>query len=141
MAPELLSFRPNYSTKSDIYAFGIVMWEIATRKLPYEDAAPAVIHCLVAEGEREQIPTGCPDGYTELMQKCWAQNPQERPSIDGVLQEVLALKQRNPNMTSFDLVDSPMQVARLSGESGFFLLISQQSLWASSSAAVNNCFS
>ena len=42
MAPELFGLRPKYSFESDIYAYGMTLWEIAARKIPYagvEDVA------------------------------------------------------------------------------------------------------
>jgi len=92
MAPELMTLKPKYSTASDIYAFAMIMWEVATRKVPFEEAHNDMVRCCVLDGEREEIPTGCPGCYTDLMQKCWAQNPEERPDIDGVLQAISTLQ-------------------------------------------------
>jgi len=92
MAPELFSLRPKFSTKSDIYAFGMIMWEIAARKIPYQDAHPQVIQHCVLEGEREEIPVGCPDGYSRLMQKCWDAAPSERPNVAHILETISGIK-------------------------------------------------
>lgn len=42
MAPELLS-NNSYSEKVDVYSFGIVLWEISTRKKPYEGLNEATV--------------------------------------------------------------------------------------------------
>jgi len=68
------------------------MWEVATRGIPYEGAASKVITFSVQEGEREEIPTNCPNGYSELMGKCWDQNAADRPVIDDVLSELSLIK-------------------------------------------------
>jgi len=93
MAPELFSLRPKFSTKSDIYAFGVIMWEVATRKFPYQGALGEVIRYCVLHGEREDVPDGCPNGYTDLMQKCWDQEPANRPTIDEILDQIVQIKQ------------------------------------------------
>lgn len=71
-----------------IYAFALVMWEIGSRKIPYEGAVPPVIETCVKDGEREEDIEECPDGYMELIRKCWDQQPQNRPSIDEVIVEI-----------------------------------------------------
>jgi len=92
MAPELLSTRPRFSVKSDIYAFGVIMWEVACRATPYYGAKSEVISFCVQNGEREEIPAECPKGYTELMEKCWHQNAADRPVVDDVLSELALIK-------------------------------------------------
>jgi len=91
MAPEIFSFRPKFSTKSDIYAFGIILWEVGTRLYPYEGANPEVIEVLVRKGEREvfeETNDGRPGGFSELAQRCWHQEPSKRPTIEEILAEL-----------------------------------------------------
>jgi serine/threonine protein kinase len=80
MAPELFSIKPQYSTQSDIYSLGMVMWEISARKtLPFEDVSDNfVIMKCVQSGEREMIPDDTPSDYAETIKRCWYQNPDER---------------------------------------------------------------
>jgi len=95
MAPEIFSLRPKFSTNSDVYAFGIIMWEIATQRVPYQRARPEVISSLVMQGEREDFPEGCPAGYVDLMQKCWDGDHDKRPSLEEILQAIDAI---NPDI-------------------------------------------
>ncbi|KAF9161199.1 hypothetical protein DFQ26_004784 [Actinomortierella ambigua] len=89
IAPEILfSAKPNYSTKSDVYALGIVMWEMAagcTRPFKHEkdDAAVAL---AVSKGTRETFPVNTPTHYRELAEKCWHENPLLRPEASQVAQ-------------------------------------------------------
>jgi len=92
MAPELFSLKPKFSVKSDIYAFGMIMWEIATRMIPYRNVHAAVVQNGVLKGQREEIPSDCPEGYAELMEKCWDQSPAVRPNIDAVLSKIAQIK-------------------------------------------------
>ncbi|KAG0248643.1 hypothetical protein DFQ27_000767 [Actinomortierella ambigua] len=82
MAPELvLADRPLYSNKSDMYALGMVMWEMAAMcTKPFKDissqhaAATAVYY-----GKREQLPGDTPSEYRGWVDLCWKQDPSERP--------------------------------------------------------------
>ncbi|KAF9543469.1 hypothetical protein EC957_000830 [Mortierella hygrophila] len=81
MAPELFLEKPKYSSKSDMYALGMVMWEMAANcTKPFQDqpndfAVPA----LVKDGRREVLPDDTPAQYRELVKQCWHQNPAYRP--------------------------------------------------------------
>ena len=91
-APETLSRRA-YSEATDAYAFGVAMFELATRALPWAglsnlDAARAVVR-----GERPALPSSVDRGYAALMRACWAPDPAARPSfraIHGAACELLA---------------------------------------------------
>ncbi|KAF9152084.1 hypothetical protein DFQ26_001006, partial [Actinomortierella ambigua] len=82
MAPELvLAGRPLYSSKSDMYALGMVMWEMAAMcTTPFKDvssqhAAATAVYC----GKREQLPGDTPSEYRGWVDLCWKQDPSERP--------------------------------------------------------------
>lgn len=70
------------------YAFGMILWELAARKLPYHKTPADEIRRNVRDGKRESIPEGCPDGYVELIQQCWQQDASKRPIIEQVLAEL-----------------------------------------------------
>lgn len=91
MAPEILGLMARYSPASDVYAYAIILWEIVTRKSPYAEAADAqvIIRCVQA-GEREAIPPECPSRYAALIERCWAQRPEARPSIEVAIRELEA---------------------------------------------------
>ena len=78
---------------SQRYAFGIVMWEIASRTTPYKETHPDIVRiCVGEEGQREEIVEGCPRGYMELVQRCWHQDPLQRPHIDQILIDITHIK-------------------------------------------------
>jgi len=89
MAPEVML--KSYNNKIDVFSFGIILWELWTRRMPYSDCGlkPLEILFKVAkDGFRPTIPAGFPPVISALMQRCWAQNPNERPTFQQVLIEL-----------------------------------------------------
>lgn len=79
-APELFRIKPAYSPAVDIYALGVVMWELLAREIPFAGVNMFVIPGAVSAGERPTIPTEAPAVLAAIVSRCWAQNPNERPS-------------------------------------------------------------
>src|SRR5437763_13351234 len=80
LAPEVLSRKP-YTKESDIYSFGMIMWEFTTGKKPFHDRSHN--HILISDilkGERPQITDDTPKFYAKLMKKCWDHNPRNKPT-------------------------------------------------------------
>lgn len=95
LAPEIFGLKPKYSFASDVYAAGTVLWEILTRKTPYEAIQDvSAIKAAVKAGQREAIPPTSPLAYKHLIESCWAQAPEARPrAVDIALdaqQQLLA---------------------------------------------------
>ncbi len=87
MAPELFARKAGYTKKADIYSLGITFWEIAARKIPFEDAAdPSIIPTWVKDGEREEIPASCPPKLASLIKFCWHGKPEERPTAARIVE-------------------------------------------------------
>jgi hypothetical protein len=74
------------------YAFGIILWEIAECKLPYTGANLNIVKLLVAEGEREEVGEDYPAGFKDLIQHCWQQDPNQRPHITQIIEELAKIK-------------------------------------------------
>ena len=87
MAPELLRGEAKNNAKSDVFAFGILMFEIYSRKDPYEGEHHADVLrqvCDPAVNKRPPIPDRCPFNVAELMTDCLAANPSARPTAEQV---------------------------------------------------------
>ncbi|GET66104.1 kinase-like domain-containing protein [Rhizophagus irregularis DAOM 181602=DAOM 197198] len=90
MAPEILQ-RKKYTICSDIYSFGMIMWELMTGKLPFEDQTIDVglMSKICYDGLLPPITANAPKGYIELMQECWNSDPIKRPEAANILNERL----------------------------------------------------
>ncbi|KAL6463735.1 hypothetical protein MHYP_G00281260 [Metynnis hypsauchen] len=80
-APESLAYN-KFSIKSDVWAFGVLLWEIATYGMsPYPGIDLSQVYELLEKDYRMDRPEGCPEKVYELMRACWKWNPTERPSF------------------------------------------------------------
>jgi eukaryotic-like serine/threonine-protein kinase len=84
-APEIILCQgQRHTPQTDIYALGIVMWELLTCALPFEGLEiPQVIEQLVGNQRPpipDPIPPGFPAAYVTLMTRCWDKDPANRPS-------------------------------------------------------------
>ncbi|XP_019125781.2 tyrosine-protein kinase Mer [Larimichthys crocea] len=69
-----------FTVKSDVWAFGVTMWEIATRGMtPYPGIQNHEIYDYLLEGHRLKQPTDCLDELYEIMYSCWRADPLDRP--------------------------------------------------------------
>jgi serine/threonine protein kinase len=95
LAPEAL-LAHQYSFKSDVWALGVALWEIACDgQEPFADMTPLQAAQGVANKKKKlRMPLfdedGSPDlhgaseGYCELVQSCWAEDPAQRPTAQQV---------------------------------------------------------
>ncbi|CDQ95037.1 unnamed protein product, partial [Oncorhynchus mykiss] len=85
MAPEVIQSLP-VSETCDTYSYGVVLWEMLTREVPFKGFEGLQVAWLVVEKqERLTIPTSCPPSFADLMKKCWQAEPKERPVFKQVL--------------------------------------------------------
>ena len=88
LAPEIIHDQI-LSLKADIYAFGIVVWELQMCSLPYEGMIPEhIMFSVCSKNRRPEIPLHCPEPIRELMVKCWDADKDVRPDIDTVVKHI-----------------------------------------------------
>lgn len=81
MAPEMLKHK-SYGRKVDVYSFGLVLWEMVTGTIPYEDMIPIqAAFAVINKNLRPAIPDDCPLALRALIEQCWALHPEKRPEF------------------------------------------------------------
>lgn len=92
MAPEIINHQP-YDQKADVFSFAIVLWELVTAKIPYDNMTPLQAALGVRQGRRPDLPTNTNPKLLELMQRCWETDPGKRPSFSEIKVELVRLLQ------------------------------------------------
>jgi serine/threonine protein kinase len=90
LAPEIL-IGQHYSKPSDVYAVGIMMWELLTRRHPFDHLGSVMNEVKVRQkvpsndpDNRPPVPKDGPKDYCELMCECWCGDPEKRPTMAEV---------------------------------------------------------
>ncbi|XP_051918414.1 ephrin type-A receptor 6-like isoform X1 [Hippocampus zosterae] len=84
-APEAIAYG-KFSSVSDVWSFGIVMWEVMSYgERPYWEMSNQDVILSMEEGYRLPAPMGCPVTLHQLMLHCWQKEPSQRPRFNNVL--------------------------------------------------------
>eukprot|EP01147_Barroeca_monosierra_P009724 gene9724-1927_t len=87
-APEVFEFA-RFSSKSDVWSFGILLWEIWSGGVhPYPDLSNAQVVNYLNEGKRLKPPLKCPDHIYSVMMQCWHKDAESRPAFDDLHKEL-----------------------------------------------------
>ncbi|KAI3376000.1 hypothetical protein L3Q82_016529, partial [Scortum barcoo] len=79
--PEVFNFC-KYSSKSDVWSYGVLMWEVLTEgQMPFEQSQNHEVVTLVTKGHRLYKPKMATPAMYDIMQICWRERPDERPSF------------------------------------------------------------
>ncbi|CAM6099058.1 unnamed protein product [Calypogeia fissa] len=89
MAPEALGADSDSSTitgRSDVYSFGMLLWEMLTGQIPFDNFSPVQAAVGVAvHGLRPTIPEDTFQPLKTLMEQCWSRDPLDRPDFSEIL--------------------------------------------------------
>ncbi|XP_066344915.1 serine/threonine-protein kinase STY8-like isoform X1 [Miscanthus floridulus] len=94
MAPEVINHKP-YDHRADIFSFAVVLWELVTSKIPYENLTPLQAALGVRQGMRLEIPLWVHPQLSKLIQRCWDENPNLRPSFSEITVELEGMLQHH----------------------------------------------
>ncbi|XP_029110133.1 tyrosine-protein kinase Mer isoform X2 [Scleropages formosus] len=90
-----------FTVKSDVWAFGVTMWEIASRGMtPYPGVQNHEIYDYLLEGHRLKQPADCLDELYDTMLSCWRADPQDRPLFTELRIRLEKLAEKLPEATS-----------------------------------------
>ena len=81
-APETL-FARAYSPASDVFAFGVLLFEIVVREMPWRGLSNAAVIGRVLNGERMTVPR-VHATLNELMRLCWSHAKETRPTMSAI---------------------------------------------------------
>ena len=88
MAPELLQSNI-FTEKGDVYAYGMIVFEVLTGELPWSGINQMQIMMQVCvQKERPPVPVSAPSDLVALMERCWAHEPDARPTFAKVKAEL-----------------------------------------------------
>ncbi|KAG2424090.1 hypothetical protein HXX76_014766 [Chlamydomonas incerta] len=89
MAPESLAGQTQLNASIDLYAFGILMWQMVCGTRLYQGlTTKQIIRGVVREHLRPTFPVWVPPEYRRLAERCWHPVPAERPTADAVVAEL-----------------------------------------------------
>ncbi|XP_024081097.1 mitogen-activated protein kinase kinase kinase 9 isoform X2 [Cimex lectularius] len=102
MAPEVIK-SSTFSKSSDVWSFGVVLWELLTGEAPYKDIEPLTIAYGVASNHLKlPIPSTCPIEWKRLMEACWETDSHKRPSFEHILQRLDSIVQSGFTKTPYE---------------------------------------
>eukprot|EP01100_Stratorugosa_tubuloviscum_P007976 TRINITY_DN32_c1_g1_i8.p1 TRINITY_DN32_c1_g1~~TRINITY_DN32_c1_g1_i8.p1 ORF type:complete len:513 (-),score=223.50 TRINITY_DN32_c1_g1_i8:1237-2775(-) len=92
MAPEVM-LGDEINEKADVYSFGIALWEIYTRKQPFEQFTKTndydiFVSAICEQAVRPLIPPECPVRLRALMEQSWQANPSARPTFPEIVRQL-----------------------------------------------------
>ncbi|XP_069126322.1 uncharacterized protein [Argopecten irradians] len=89
MAPECMTSLKEATLESDVWAYGIVLWEIfSLGETPYPGIRSMEVATKVSNGYRMSRPEYCADMHFEIMKKCWQDKQSSRPKFSAIVQDI-----------------------------------------------------
>ena len=120
MAPELYLDGARASKEADMYAFGMVVYEVITGTRPFGDRKVVELPALTAQGWRPPMPedpvaTGFCQGTWELVERCWDEHPEQRPTVGQAVEHferaarTSTVVDPSPTPVSIEIVDPRLE--------------------------------
>lgn len=102
MAPEVIK-NSTFSKASDVWSYGVVLWELLTGETPYKNIEPLSIAYGVAVNRLTlPIPKTCPKAWRELMEDCWKPDSHSRPTFEDILDRFNFIMQSGFTQTPYE---------------------------------------
>ena len=99
-APEVQERHAAYTAAADVYSYGVVLWEVLTRAVPYttnkfdDPPSAVVLERLIIGGLRPTIPAQSGWAVGDLIERCWDRDAARRPTFFVIVETLQQLEQR-----------------------------------------------
>ncbi|KAL6653689.1 hypothetical protein ACP70R_008613 [Stipagrostis hirtigluma subsp. patula] len=94
MAPEVLRNEPS-DEKSDVYSYGVILWELVTQKIPWDNLnTMQVIGAVGFMDQRLDIPSNIDPQWASMIENCWDSDPRQRPSFLELLDRLREMQRQ-----------------------------------------------
>ncbi|RIB27271.1 kinase-like domain-containing protein [Gigaspora rosea] len=141
IAPEILQ-RKSFTKASDIYSFGIIMWEISSDDIAFSkyEGNEESLFIEICNGLRPNILKGTATCYAELLKKCWDKDPDKRPSALEIYETIKNWKNNTEILSEFIKSDNEMVIENNQSD----VIIDNNSVYSSKlisliNQKLNNC--
>lgn len=106
IAPERYKRNNRINEKTDVFAFAMTSYQILTGRIPFfEESDQDIVKDWIKDGERPGLPENAPTSLWQIIETCWSQNHEERPTFKHVSQRLTFLLKGIPNVTVSAKVD------------------------------------
>jgi serine/threonine protein kinase len=103
-APEVLR-NEKYGMEADIFSLGIILCQMMTGSYPFSSVPVGVPKAesslldksfeeRILQGERPKIPVDCLPDLKDLIERCWSQDPKDRPPIDEIMKSLSLISRK-----------------------------------------------
>ncbi|XP_062074215.1 serine/threonine-protein kinase EDR1 isoform X2 [Humulus lupulus] len=94
MAPEVLRNEPS-NEKSDVFSFGVILWELMTESIPWNNInALQVVGVVGFMDRRLELPEGLDPQVESIIRDCWKSDPEQRPSFEDIIRRMCSIISR-----------------------------------------------
>ncbi|TYJ41511.1 hypothetical protein E1A91_A03G026700v1 [Gossypium mustelinum] len=95
MAPEVLRNEPS-NEKSDVFSFGVILWELMTVSIPWNNLNSLQVVGVVGFMDRRlELPEGLDPQIESIISDCWQSNPENRPSFEDIINRMTGIVQKS----------------------------------------------
>jgi serine/threonine protein kinase len=118
LAPE--GYRNEFVFGSDVFSFGLILWQILTGRPPFSNLNPfAIAKKICVDETRPRIPEFVLPAVRELICDCWAPNPDDRPSFREILERLKAMRFKvTPGVNSAKVAAFVQKISNWERENG-----------------------
>ncbi|KAL8603195.1 hypothetical protein ACOMHN_025210 [Nucella lapillus] len=120
-----------FTTQSDVWSFGILLWEIVTMGAsPYPSIALADLYYVLSNNYRMDKTSNCSDELYAVMRACWEENPADRPSFTELRDQLETLMAQDRDYLALEDIDVPLSASDSSSNPTMPELFSSHDLMA-----------